>query len=217
MSRCDARATWRRREGARWLHFTPTSLALIVTYSTLHTTHLAARAAPSRPRSSPRWSSEVEGSARNALSCTCDRGQTRVADDLLCGAVADSDSNPMLLCDNCDSGFHLRCVELAAVPPGDWYCDGCSTVIESQRWLRKKGLLHSSNWISVDALDFGAGDFVIVVYPKLGASKVQLYLAQVIRIGSNLQLGSDPSEQVVELEHWPEVKFPLFQKPGARG
>ena len=123
----------------------------------------------------------------------------------------------MLLCDNCDSGFHLRCVELAAVPPGDWYCDGCSTVIESQRWLRKKGLLHSSNWISVDALDFGAGDFVIVVYPKLGASKVQLYLAQVIRIGSNLQLGSDPSEQVVELEHWPEVKFPLFQKPGARG
>ena len=80
--RCDARATWRRREGARWLHFTPTSLALIVTYSTLHTTHLAARAAPSRPRSSPRWSSEVEGSARNALSCTCDRGQTRVADDL---------------------------------------------------------------------------------------------------------------------------------------
>ena len=39
VSRCDARATWRRREGARWLHFTPTSLALIVTYSTLHKTH----------------------------------------------------------------------------------------------------------------------------------------------------------------------------------
>ena len=28
---------------------------------------------------------------------------------------------------------------------------------------------------------------------------------------------SDGGQQVVELEHWPEVKFPLFQKPGARG
>ena len=157
-----------------------------------------AGSAPSH-RSSDRRSRSTANALPRAAPCTLD--------DLpcdICGAVADSDSNPMLLCDNCDSGFHLRCVELAAVPPGDWYCDGCSTVIESQRWLRKKGLLHSSNWISVDALDFGAGDFVIVVYPKLGASKVQLYLAQVIRIGSNLQLGSDPSEQVVELEHWPD-------------
>lgn len=50
-----------------------------------------------------------------------------------------------------------------------------------------------------------------------GVHGLRVHLAQVIRIGSNLQLGSDPSKQVVELEHWPEVKFPLFQKPGARG
>jgi hypothetical protein len=84
VSRCDARATWRCCEGARWLHFTPTSLALIVTYSTLHRTHFAARAALSRPGSTPRWSSEAEGSASNALSSTCDRSQTRLADDLWC-------------------------------------------------------------------------------------------------------------------------------------
>ena len=50
-SRRDPWATWLRREGARWLHCTVTSLALIVTYSTLHKTHLIARAAPSRPGS----------------------------------------------------------------------------------------------------------------------------------------------------------------------
>ena len=33
----------------------------------------------------------------------------------------------MLLCDGCDAGFHLRCLDppLAAVPAGDWYCARC--------------------------------------------------------------------------------------------
>ena len=75
-------STCRRRGSAPRLHFAPTSLALIATYSTLHETHLAVRAAPISPRSTPIWSSEAEGSASNALSCTCNRGQTRVVHDL---------------------------------------------------------------------------------------------------------------------------------------
>ena len=33
----------------------------------------------------------------------------------------------MLLCDGCDAGFHLACLQppLAAVPAGDWYCARC--------------------------------------------------------------------------------------------
>ena len=35
--------------------------------------------------------------------------------------------NEMLLCDGCDRGFHMLCLEppLSAVPDGDWYCDAC--------------------------------------------------------------------------------------------
>jgi hypothetical protein len=31
----------------------------------------------------------------------------------------------LLLCDGCDSAFHLECVGLAVVPPGDWFCEWC--------------------------------------------------------------------------------------------
>ena len=73
-SRCDPPATWLRREGARWLYCTPMSLALLVTYSTLHETHLITRVAPSRPGSTPISSSEVEGSPRTVRSSACRRG-----------------------------------------------------------------------------------------------------------------------------------------------
>ena len=35
----------------------------------------------------------------------------------------------MLLCDNCDDGYHIFCLKppLNAVPPGRWYCDICKT------------------------------------------------------------------------------------------
>lgn len=31
----------------------------------------------------------------------------------------------LLLCDGCNSAFHLECVGLAVVPPGDWFCEWC--------------------------------------------------------------------------------------------
>jgi hypothetical protein len=83
-SRCDPRATWLCREGARWLYCTPTSLALLVTYSTLHKMHLAARVAQSRPRSTPRWSRAVRLRGRRVTSAPvpATAAKRRCEDDL---------------------------------------------------------------------------------------------------------------------------------------
>ena len=34
----------------------------------------------------------------------------------------------MLLCDNCDDGWHMYCLPapLSTVPDGDWFCEECS-------------------------------------------------------------------------------------------
>lgn len=39
----------------------------------------------------------------------------------------DDDEDKMLLCDDCDKGYHIFCLSnpLKAVPPGDWICDPC--------------------------------------------------------------------------------------------
>ena len=46
-----------------------------------------------------------------------------------CGgdSVGSDADDCILLCDHCDKGFHLWCVDppLAAVPPGDWFCCDC--------------------------------------------------------------------------------------------
>jgi len=38
------------------------------------------------------------------------------------------DADQMLLCDNCNGGYHLFCFkpELTQVPAGNWYCSSCS-------------------------------------------------------------------------------------------
>jgi hypothetical protein len=40
------------------------------------------------------------------------------------------DANQMLLCDNCNGGYHLFCLKpkLIQVPVGIWYCSSCSHV-----------------------------------------------------------------------------------------
>jgi DNA invertase Pin-like site-specific DNA recombinase len=35
------------------------------------------------------------------------------------------DEAHMLLCDQCDRGFHTGCLNLRSVPSGSWYCPGC--------------------------------------------------------------------------------------------
>ena len=37
------------------------------------------------------------------------------------------DDDPMLLCDACNEGYHISCLNppLARVPDGNWFCDNC--------------------------------------------------------------------------------------------
>jgi len=44
-----------------------------------------------------------------------------------CGSKEATRSNEMLLCDHCDSGWHLLCLQppLTEIPEGDWLCPRC--------------------------------------------------------------------------------------------
>ena len=52
-----------------------------------------------------------------------------------CGSAEDEPGyNDILLCDVCDAGCHLRCLQppLDAVPPGDWFCALCEPQMASR-------------------------------------------------------------------------------------
>jgi len=40
---------------------------------------------------------------------------------------------PMLLCDGCDCGYHLKCLSppLSSIPEGEWYCPTCATSLQT--------------------------------------------------------------------------------------
>ena len=83
----------------------------------------------------------------------------------------DNTDNVLLLCDGCDLGYHLYCVDLDTVPEGEWFCDDCmlNRVVESsldhtrphnyqfnnnraraqQRRSRYRAQTESSNWARV--------------------------------------------------------------------
>ncbi|MCJ1286986.1 PHD and RING finger domain-containing protein 1 [Xylographa opegraphella] len=83
----------------------------------------------------------------------------------------DNTDDVLLLCDGCDLGYHLYCVDLDTVPEGEWFCDDCTLnrVIESsldhtgprnhqipnnharaqQRRSRYRAQTESSNWARV--------------------------------------------------------------------
>ncbi|XP_050514752.1 bromodomain adjacent to zinc finger domain protein 1A [Diabrotica virgifera virgifera] len=48
-----------------------------------------------------------------------------------------TDSENMLLCDNCNLGHHLYCLKpkLTSIPKGDWFCDGCKKEKEQETKL----------------------------------------------------------------------------------
>ena len=55
--------------------------------------------------------------------------QSAETDDEVCAVCSRPDSdrgNEIVLCDNCDLGFHQKCCGLAAIPEGDWICPSCS-------------------------------------------------------------------------------------------
>jgi origin recognition complex subunit 4 len=43
-----------------------------------------------------------------------------------CSGVDFEDANPIILCDNCDYGIHLKCSKLRKVPKGSWLCPNCT-------------------------------------------------------------------------------------------
>ena len=50
-----------------------------------------------------------------------------VDDDVACEVCSETDeADTMLLCDECDSGYHAKCLGLAALPRGEWFCERCA-------------------------------------------------------------------------------------------
>lgn len=52
------------------------------------------------------------------------------------------DGENMLLCDNCDRGFHLYCLKpkLTSIPQGDWFCLGCRPKERVEKTKRSRRL-----------------------------------------------------------------------------
>jgi len=84
----------------------------------------AGRRGPGRPRK------------RLADVTTCaDESSDDAVDDTKCSHCGMLDSylgNEMLLCDGCESAYHMLCLPqpLASVPEGSWHCHACVSVSE---------------------------------------------------------------------------------------
>ncbi|XP_049805167.1 serine/arginine repetitive matrix protein 2-like [Schistocerca nitens] len=61
----------------------------------------------------------------------------------------------MLLCDYCDSGFHLECLNppLEAVPDGDWFCSRCQ-LLDTRNTEQNQGRV---TWVRVPTFPVGLG------------------------------------------------------------
>jgi hypothetical protein len=44
----------------------------------------------------------------------------------VCQKKSEQKNNEMLLCDYCNKGFHLKCIDMEKVPTNDWYCSDCN-------------------------------------------------------------------------------------------
>lgn len=57
--------------------------------------------------------------------------QEKNYDSVVCVICENGDSNQqneIILCDECDRGFHMKCINVTMVPPGNWYCGKCSNL-----------------------------------------------------------------------------------------
>lgn len=71
-------------------------------------------------------SSAVACAAASAGGPAADDPQN--AEDVVCSACGHTQPEyNMLLCDGCDAGYHMTCLEpeLTVVPEGDWFCPSC--------------------------------------------------------------------------------------------
>jgi hypothetical protein len=58
-----------------------------------------------------------------------------------CGSKEATRANEMLLCDYCDEGWHLSCLQppLSAIPDGDWLCPRCEQAGVTEEQLQHAG------------------------------------------------------------------------------
>eukprot|EP01118_Nematostelium_gracile_P010570 TRINITY_DN365_c0_g1_i2.p1 TRINITY_DN365_c0_g1~~TRINITY_DN365_c0_g1_i2.p1 ORF type:complete len:846 (-),score=181.48 TRINITY_DN365_c0_g1_i2:4-2541(-) len=62
----------------------------------------------------------------------------------ICKGIEDEDK--MLLCDSCDCGFHMECLDppLSSVPETDWFCDTChlphDDMVRAKLWIANREL-----------------------------------------------------------------------------
>lgn len=90
----------------------PCSLTALVAYlnAVIHLCALAFTALPPAGEGTSDEQSEDEVSQHDEACTICHK-----ADDM-----------DMLLCDGCPKAFHLSCLGLASIPPGDWFCAVCN-------------------------------------------------------------------------------------------
>ena len=74
-----------------------------------------AKAAPALCRQPPDAASQHIGrgfSSSQAADAAC----------FLCGDTKTTRKNQIVFCDGCDCGYHQKCVNLKAIPEGEWFC-----------------------------------------------------------------------------------------------
>lgn len=58
----------------------------------------------------------------------------------ICGEASEDDEDKLLICDLCQEGFHMFCLDppLATVPKGSWYCEKCKIKKEEEENVKKR-------------------------------------------------------------------------------
>ena len=74
--------------------------------------------------------------------------------DILCIICEKGDcENKLILCDGCDRGFHTYCLNLPAVPAGDWHCNKCTDKLDDKFILKPRSIVHLYERVSTKGQD----------------------------------------------------------------
>lgn len=95
------------------------------------------------------WSgANSSAEARAAAADTAAAGdEPRDPEDVICSACGHTQpEHNMLLCDGCDAGYHMTCLEpeITVVPEGDWFCPSCCKGVKSCALSRSAAIQHIS-------------------------------------------------------------------------
>ena len=140
--------------------------------------------------------SQAASAVDENLTCTkCDQDEREDDDILLCDG-------------DCERGWHLSCLGMTAIPPGDWLCTDCLTLQLCRMYLRQQGLHRPSTWLTVEQLPFKVGALVAAIYPARAPQQAQMHFGSVVSIGA----GSGASLSV-RMRHWPysAAGYPNFE------